>query len=382
MSRNRFARLGAGVLFGLSVVASNSSNAQSTKTEAKGPLPVASAGDQVIVKKDAIRVLDSRKYRVPLSIDPIQTVMLTAPFDGIVKQTTGKSNSKVQSQSEIVRLDTTVTKLNLARAEAALKVALSEQKIAGDKDETHKTLSQAKVDVAKAEVDLAKFHLESCSIRAPFAGELQRLLVTDGQFVKQGDPVAVVVDVAKMKVEIPVERSSAEQGKGFPLKIESTEVEGKIDAVLPLSPRFGELRELFNSVASALVVVDNPDNNIKAGQTVYVPLIPQQSVTDVPTSAIANGADGNRKVQIVRNGTVRDISVVLMGSIGNGRVYVSGAFAEGDEVIYESSHQFNDGFVLKPSTAPATAAAGSANPATPASSGNRDTAPAKAKVGF
>ena len=357
MSRQRIVLVGAcAAAFGVSLVGLRAIG-QEAKSEPKGALPVAAAGDQVIVKREASTIIDPRKYRVSLAVEPLTTITLTAPFDGIVKQAAGKSNGKVQSQSEIVRLDTTVPKLIVARAEAAYKVAMSEQKLAADKDEAHQALAHAKLDVAKAEVELAKHSLDSCSIRSPFVGELQRLLVSDGQFVKAGDPVAIVVDVSKVKVEIPVERSAAEQGKSISLKIESADVEGKVEAVVPLHARFDALRELFDSVASAIVVIENGAGNYKAGQTVYVPLIPRQPVMEVPTSAIGNLPDGQRKVQVVRQYTVRDVPVVLMGSVGTKRLFVSGPFAEGDEVIYEASHQLGDAFQLKPAAA-ATAATG------------------------
>jgi multidrug efflux pump subunit AcrA (membrane-fusion protein) len=352
---------------------------QDSKSEPKGPLPVAAAGDQVIVKREASRVIDPHKYRISLAVEPRSTVILTAPFDGVVKQAQGKMNGKLQPQAEIVRLDTTVPKLIVARSEAAFKVAMNEQKLAADKDETQKALAQAKLDVAKAEVDLAKHSLDSCSVRAPFAGELQRLLVVEGQFVKAGDPVAIVVDVSSLKVEIPVERTGVDQGKSISLKVESAEVEGKVEAVLPLHSRFDALRELFDSVASAIVVVENGAGLYKAGQTVYVPLVPRQPVMEVPSSSIGNLPDGQRKVQVVRQFTVRDVPVTLMGSVGTKRLFVSGPFAEGDEVIYEASHQLGDAFQLKPAAA-ATAASGQGNsPAT----GTGDSGTTKPKaVGF
>ncbi|MEK6260588.1 MAG: HlyD family efflux transporter periplasmic adaptor subunit [Planctomycetota bacterium] len=348
---------------------------QDSKTEVKGALPVAAPGDQVIVKREASRVIDPHKYRISLAVEPKSTVTLSAPFDGVVKQAQGKLNGKIGSQTEVARLDTTVHKLIVVRAEAAYKVALNEQKQAGDKDETQKALAQAKVDVAKADVDLAKHSLESCSIRSPFPGELQRLLVDEGQFVKAGDPVAIVVDISSVKVEIPVDRSTTVQGKSFSLKIESTEVEGNVEAVLPLNSRFDALRELFDSVASAIVVVENGTGQFKAGQTVYVPLIPRQPVIEVPASSIANLPDGQRKVQVVRQFTVRDVPVVLMGSVGTKRLFVSGPFAEGDEVIYEASHQLGDAFQLKPAAA-ATAATGAGNPP-PTAAGDAPTTKAK-----
>lgn len=310
-------------------------------------LPMATMGDQVVIKRETSRVIDPHKYRVPLAIEANQTVTLVAPFDGLVKQVVAKTNAKLQAQGEVVRLDNSAQKLRLAHAQATLKRAMIEQKAAG-KDEIPAELAQASVDIAKIDVEIVQSLLDLTSIRAPFAGEVQRILVTEGQFVRAGDPVAVVADSTKMKVEIPVERSMAENGKSFSLKIEGNEVQGKIEQVLPLPAKFDVLRELFDSIASVVVVVDNGDGKIKTGQTVYVPLIPRQPVIEVPVTAIGNSPDGNRKIQVVRQSVVRDISVSPLGQVGSSRVFVSGPFAEGDEVIYESTHQLGDGFQLKP----------------------------------
>ena len=332
---------------------------------AQGNLPMATAGDHVTIKREACRVIDAHKYRVPLSMEAIQTVTLVAPFDATVKQVVLKTNSKVQPQGEIIRLDNTSQKLQFNRAQLALKLAQLEQKAAG-KEETAAALSQVKVDIAKVDVEICQSILDQTNVRAPFAGEVQRLLVAEGQFVRAGDPVAVVADTSKMKVELPIDRALAEIGKPFSLKIESSEVEGKIDSVLPLPAKFDVLRELFDSIASVVVVADNNDGKIKVGQTVYATMIPRQPVVEVPITSIGNLADGHRKVQVLRQSVVRDISVSLLGQVGASRVFVSGTFAEGDEAIYESSHQLSDGFQLKSAgLAAATGATGTERPGNP-----------------
>lgn len=381
MSRQQFAFAAACLAAGGIAFHSVGTWGQGTRSESK-PLPVAATGDQVIVNRAAVHVEPPHKYKVTLSLEPIRTVTLTAPFDGIVRQSDMKPNARIQPQTDVVRLDNTVMKLNLVRAEAAMKIATNEQKLAADKDELQKSLAQARVDMAKAEVDLAKYALEQSSVRAPFAGELQRVLVGDGQFVRAGEPLAIVVDNTKLKVEVPVERATATIGKTLPIKIEGSEVEAKIENLLPLDARFAALRDVFDSVASAIVLVENADGKYKAGQSVYVPLIPRQPVAEVPSSSIGNLPDGQRKVQVVRHSVVRDIPVVVMGSVGVNRLFVSGAFAEGDEAISESSHQLNDGFTLKSAAAAATAATGAAGtgPANPAT-GNTGTT-TKPPVGF
>jgi hypothetical protein len=128
-------------------------------------------------------------------------------------------------------------------------------------------------------------------------------------------------------------------------------------------------------VASAVIVVENLDGRFKPGQSVYVPLIPRQPVVEVQAGSIGNLPDGERKIQVVRQSVVRDVPVLLMGSVGVNRVFVSGPFADGDEVITESSHQLGDAFQLKQST---TNGSGSDN--SPASAGGTKTP--KTGIGF
>jgi len=340
--QNQFICAAAATVLGLSAA---------SQMFAQGNLPVASTGDQVVIKREACRVIEPSRYRVPLSLEGIQTVSLVAPFDGTIRQIAAKTNAKVQSQGEIIRLDDTVQKLYLKRAEAALKIATLELRQGGkegNKDDSE--LAQAKVDLAKVDVDIAQSTIDRATVRIPFEGEVQRILVAEGQFVKAGEPIAIVADHRMMKVEIPVDRATAEVGKKFGIRIESIESDGKIEAVLPLPTKFEPLRDLFDSIASVQVVVDNGAGKLKVGQTVYAPMIPRQPVAEVANSAVGNQADGKRKVQVIRQNVVRDIPVVLMGQVGTARVFVSGAFADNDEVVYESSHQLNDGFQLKPAT--------------------------------
>lgn len=333
-------------------------------------LPVAATGDQVIIKREACRVVEPSKYRVPLSLEAIHTVTLVAPFDGTVRQIPAKVNAKVQSEGEVLRLDQTLQKLRLNRAQAAMKVASLELRHV-EKDEAATALAQAKIDLAKVDVEIAQSILDQATIRMPFSGEVQRILVTEGQFVRAGDAVAIVADMRSMKVELPVERAAADNGKSLKIKVEADEVEAKIDAVLPLPSKFEGLRDLFDSIASVQLVIDNTAEKLKVGQTVYAPLIPRQPVVEVANSAVLNQPDGTRKVQVVRLNVVRDVPVTLMGQVGNSRVFVSGAFAEGDEVIYESSHLLGDAFQLKAATPTTTAspAGTTTNPKPPAQTG-------------
>ncbi len=316
----------------------------------EGSLPIAVAGDQVVIKRDAVTPLDPLKYRTALYLSPAHSVTLVAPFDATVRGLPVKVGQSLQAQAEVLRLDNAVQKFQAQRVQSLYKVALLEQKLTADSaGEDQKELAQAKVDAVKADLDLAQHQLDQASVRIPFAGEVLRFLVSEGQFVKAGDPLALAGDTTSLQVEVPAERSQVDKAKSLAIKVEGQSVDAQIQSVLPLDPKFDSLRELFDSITSAVLTVDNAKRVFRPGQTVFVPLIPRHPVAEVPASAIGNQKDGGRKVQVLRDYTVRDISVVLMGSVGEDRLFVSGPFAQGDEVIYESSHQLADGFPVKSS---------------------------------
>lgn len=339
--------IGIAVLAGIAAVCAQESKPAGGKGDAG--LPTAAAGDQVVIKRDAVHLLDPQRFRMPLYLMPLKSVALVAPHDGAVRGLVAKLGETLPVRSEVVRLDDTIQKFQLQRAQSLHKAAVLEQKLSADSAKgDQKELAQAKVDAAKADLDLAQYQMDQTTQRLPFAGEVIRYLVAEGQFVKAGEPVAIVGDTSMMQVEIPAERSQIERGKMHRIKVEGTEVDAKVEAVLPLDKRFDSLRELFDTLTSATLILDNPKRTLQPGQTVFVPLIPRHPVAEIPSSAIANRGDGGQKVQVLRDSVVRDIPVSLMGSVGLDRVFVNGPFTAGDEVIFETSHLLADGFPVKP----------------------------------
>lgn len=332
---------------------------------ARSAPPTAAAGDQVVVKRETARILPAQDYRVSLVLEPYTLITLTAPHDALVRQIAAKPGQKLIAQAELLRFDSTEARLRQQRAAALHKAATLEQKLAA-REETQAELAKARVEAAKAELDLAQYQLDQTSVRAPQAGEVLRVLVTEGQFVRVGEPLMQVGDLARMKTEIPVSRSEVQVDQTLKINVDSAEVDAKVESILPLAPRFDPLRDLFDSIASAVVVVENPGAKLQPGQSVFVPMIPRQPIVSVASTAIGNLPDGQRKVQVVRAATVRDVPVQLLGGQGPSRTLVSGPFLEGDEIIYEASHLLADGFQLKPAAAAATA--GAAPGKTPAAS--------------
>jgi RND family efflux transporter MFP subunit len=322
--------------------------------------PTAAERQQVVIERMPLSLRDPHTFQAPLRLDPVKSVDVVAQLDGVVSTIPVKPGEKVSAQAEAVRMESTERRLQLERAQAAFRLAQLEQKAAsgGQAD-----LAQERLNLARLDLELAQHRLEQAVLRAPFDGHVMRIHVVPGQFVRAGQPLVTIADLTKLAVEVPVDRKAVKAGDSLQLKVEEATVGARVEAILPLNPRFEPLRDLFLSIASAQAVIDNPTGQYSAGQTVYSELIPRQPVTEVPTATLANMDEGGRKVQIIREGFVRDVPVVLLGQMGEGHVFVAGRFSPSDELVVKSSEELLDGTrVVQSTDTPAAPGATGARP--------------------
>jgi membrane fusion protein, multidrug efflux system len=309
---------------------------------------------EVVIKRAALSLLDPRTYRASMHLAPARRVDLTAPADGVIRSVAVRPGQKAKQQMEACRLDDARAVLVQKRAKALLAAAEAERKAAEAKgDAGLVALADARRDAAVAEVEIANHDWERLVVRVPFEGDIERVYVVEGQFVRAGDRLATVLDGSRLTVEVPIERTGAAPGGVLPIRVEDMSVQARIEAIIPLAPQFDALRELTASPASAIVVVDNTAGTLSAGQTVYSDLVPQFPVALVPSACISNLPDGNRKVQVLRDAVVRNVTVRVLGKIGSDSVYLSGRFGDGDEVIVSSTRELPDGTPLRALLGPA-----------------------------
>jgi biotin carboxyl carrier protein len=319
--------------------------------------PAQPASGQIVIHRRALQLRSPEKYQISMHLEPRQTVRIASPFDGTVKAILRKPGQKVDSATEIVRMDVTEKQLLLDRAKALYKAAQLEAEQASTKGGSGegsiaKQLGDVRLQAAKADLDLAAFWVEQGTLRAPFSAEVFGVSVADGQVVRMGDPLVLIGDTGALKVEIPVDRATTQVGQSVSIKIEDRTTDAKIEALLPLSARFEPLRDLLPSAAMATAVVQNSGGQLKSGQTVYSPLVPREPIADVPNSCIGNVGDGNHKVQVLRDNVVRDVPIATLAAVGADRSFVSGAFRAGDEVIESSSQELVDGTIVRSSPLP------------------------------
>lgn len=316
-----------------------------------GPATNTATGEepkQVVIEREPLLLKPAETYRVPLRLEAAKSVDISAQFDGVVNAVLIERGAVARPQAEVIRLDSKERQLELDRAKAAYQAAKITHEAAGQG--TARDVAAALLDVAQADLDLAEHRLSQCNLRAPFDGTIQQVHVVEGEFIQVGQPLVKLVDTSSMIVQIPIDRQSTKEGDTIELQVEGKTAQAKIDGVLPLTEPFEPLRELFQSIATGIAVIENATGQWQSGQTVYTSLIPRSPVTEVPNVSLVNGADGTRRVRVIRDGFVREIPVELLGSVGDDRTIVTGTFSSNDELIVRSSEELKDGTQVVPRT--------------------------------
>ncbi len=303
----------------------------------------------VVIRREPLRLTAPEAYRLELRLEPVQQLIVAAVCDGTVLSVDVAVEATVKAQELLVRLDPRERHLMLERARAHLKVTeleLAEAKKVGQGGATE--LADARHHAAEAEVKLLQFQVEQLAMRAPFSGTVLKVHVQPGQFVKSGEPLLTLADVSRLKVDVPVDRELIRPGDTIALKVENQSLELKAEKILPAESKFEKLRDIATSLATTTLVLDNDKRTWHVGQSAFVPLAPRHPVTQVMTSAVGVDAKGHRKVQVVRQGIIRDIEVDLLGQVGAERIFVSGSFVAEDQLVLSSSRELADGTQVRP----------------------------------
>jgi HlyD family secretion protein len=205
---------------------------------------------------------------------------------------------------------------------------------------------RAEIDATTATMKLSERQLRDTSIRAPFAGMVQRRLVSLGEFVKNQTPVMSVVKMDPLKVtaEIP-EKMAPWIAVGQPVAISvdafpDRKITGKVTRI---SPSVNTATRAFPFEA----LLPNSDASLKPGTfaRVHVETNRADTIVTVPYSAIQYRYGVNR-VFVVQGDhlVVRELKV---GDRIGDRIEVVGGVKPGEPVAIADVDQLADGLKVK-----------------------------------
>jgi membrane fusion protein (multidrug efflux system) len=295
-----------------------------------------------------------------------ESVVLRPEIAGRIAAIGFKDGTVVGKGTELVALDAAVQQAELQQARANLALARSSHQrnleLLGRKFLSQQAVdnSAATLKVQEAAVQLAEAKVAKASIRAPFRGMVGLRNVGVGDYVKDGQELINIEDVATLRVDFKLpETYIGRLNKGQTVEVTTDALAGErfravLDATDPLVDANGR-------AIAARARLDNAAGKLRPGMFVRVRLLfgERKGVLMVPEQAIVPG--GQPAVFKVVDGKAALVKVRL-GVRRAAQVEVVEGLSEGDLVVTAGQLKLREGVPVRAigEGAPAAPAAGAA----------------------
>ena len=312
-------------------------------SEPTPPKPVA-----VVVEIIAPRTLEDT-FTIPAMVEPNRITDVAAEVNAKVLRISSREGETVEIGQTLVELDSEILQADFDRATSQLAFDKSEHnrlEQAYAKDiATAKELERAQMamGISRAGYNAAKARLDRTVIKSPKRGILDDLPVEEGEFVKQGDTVATIIDVDTIKIAVDVpERDVRFLRVGQVAKIlpSRTRAQG-LDGLITFISELADPTSNTTRVEIALGNLPSADGTrpMRSGEIVSVRLSRgrRENVVMIPLRAVVPAEEGFYVYIVNDSKAVRKQVEIDMDFIKNDlekidRVRVIG-LAEGDRLI-------------------------------------------------
>lgn len=216
--------------------------------------------------------------------------------------------------------------------------------------------AKARLDVQADTVRLLEDRLRKYQIRAPFDGFVVREQTEEGAWIKQGDPIAEVIDIDPVEIEVYVPEESVRFLRaGMPVivhadAIPDREFEGTLSQIVPEADMRARTFPVKIRVPNA---PENEQDLLRPGMLARASLPTSESLegVTVPKDAVVFGTsilpDKGPIVWKNASGVAQPVAV-RVGSGSGERLVVTGDLAAGDEVVIRGNERLRPGQPLQP----------------------------------
>ncbi|MDI1309195.1 MAG: efflux RND transporter periplasmic adaptor subunit [Methylotenera sp.] len=205
---------------------------------------------------------------------------------------------------------------------------------------------------AKARVGSINHTSSKTKIYAPASGNVEKKLVDDGEFVKVGDPMIMIVSKQHLRAHLPFpEYIAAKLKPGLEVRLTSPTSETIIKSTIhDLKPMIVEGSQTVDVIAD---IIGSPDwqpgasvtGTVILGEQAAAMMVPEQSVVLRPAGEV---------VYIVRNNKAYQ-AIVKTGAHQNGMVELLSGVKENDTIVVDGAGFLTDDTDIKIASTPTDA---------------------------
>lgn len=296
------------------------------------------------------------------NLKPYEEVVISSEVDGILKVLKVEEGSVVSKGMLLAQINETDYRLEVSRAEAALRQAVAslvnakveyERKDALYKEAlvtrqqfddivARRSLAEGDVDRAKGALDLAREKLIKTKIYAPMAGAVKEKKVTPGEYVKNGTPLLTLIQNDPIKLSFTVTEkdvASLRVSQEVVFKVDSfpdREFRGKLYIIYP------NLEEKTRSL-QVEALVPNPQMLLKSGLFTRVTLYTgaSQDKVIVPITSLLY-ENSMVKIFVVEGNKAKEQIVKIGGKYGEFMEIVEG-LKGGEQLVVVGQNNLAEG---------------------------------------
>ncbi|MBS0185097.1 MAG: efflux RND transporter periplasmic adaptor subunit [Proteobacteria bacterium] len=279
------------------------------------------------------------------------SVILRPEIEGIISNILFDSGSQVKKGQTLYTLDDALAQAQLSDAKAELLLSqknysraqtLSKQKFISGKDVDELF---AKLEKAKAQVELAQVRLSKTVLQAPFEGYAGIIQHSRGAFVKAGEDLITIVALDPIKVDFHVGEEylqRLQEGQKISIKVDGFDqiFEGEVEAIQP---------EVDVSGHSILVRgrIENHEAKLHPGlfATVTLTLNVVEDAILIPEDALETQGNEQFVYRIVDG--VATQTPVTVGGFEDGMVHILDGLWSYDTVVTAGAIKISDGVPVR-----------------------------------
>ncbi len=296
------------------------------------------------------------------NLKPFQEVVISPEVDGIIRKLNVDEGSPVSKGMVLAEINETDYRLDLERAEAALKQAqatLANVRVEYTRKEalykeqlvtqqqfddvtTRVTLATGDVDRARAALSLARERYSRSRVRAPMAGAVREKRVTAGDFVRTGTPMLWLVQSNPIKLSFSVPEkdvSSLKLGQEVEFRVDSFPGRTFAGRLMSIYPSLDEKTRTLQAEAH----IPNPQGLLKPGFFARVTIYtgPPRDTVIIPITAILY-ENTLKKVFLVEGDRAREMKIQIGAKYGESMAVLEG-LQGGEQLVTVGQNTLADG---------------------------------------
>lgn len=318
--------------------------------------------------------------RLVATVEPMMRSTVAAEQAALVRERYFDEGQQVEAGALLARFDDSLLQRRLASAEAALRSAqaelerarlneenfrrerdrltgLYEQGVATEKEyfdavnehqrsEAAVTVETARVAEREAATEELKLEIQKTRVVAPFSGVINRRYVEVGQWVRQGDPVAEIVQLDPLYVRTGVPEavlSRIKAGDKAHISIDALggrEIEATVAEILPVA-------DAESRTFPVRLRVENPEHQLLPGMFARATFSQQDDSWLVVSKDALLRVRGQPMLVVADNGQARTVPVTLGAADDQLQAVRGEGLREGDQVIIRGNEGLRDGMPVQ-----------------------------------